>query len=382
MTDFRDILETNGVREVFKAIEDAGGESYIVGGAVRDHLLGRSIGDIDFATSLAPEAVDAACQKQNIKTIPTGIQHGTLTALVGAQAFEITSYRVDEATDGRRAKVKIGGTIETDAARRDFTINALYLSKNGVCLDPLGEGLADIVAKRLRFIGTASHRIQEDYLRILRYFRFLANYQLSTVKENLDAIALSRDGLTQISAERIGQEMRKLVTGDYALSALREMEVTGVTKFIGEVDLDTFASYLDFEAANKLAKDRLLRIAALMVDIPRKEWCLTKREVAALKLFSAPPDFQNIAIYGYRFGEEMGLRVYLRHCFLARVTPVEIAEVQVAFGAAQVFPIDGDDLMAKGLRGKDIGAVKSRLEMAWLESDFQLERTALLSMLD
>ena len=218
------------------SVLDAGGhQALFVGGCVRNDLLGAAVSDIDIATDARPERVIELAKAAGLKPIPTGIDHGTVTVVVSGTAFEVTSFRTDVSTDGRRAVVAFSDDITTDAERRDFTMNALYAQTSGAVIDPL-EGLGDLRARRVRFIKDAAQRIKEDYLRILRFFRFSAWYgdpQLGFDPEALAAIGAHIGGLDGLSKERIGNELLKLLAavgsmqlGDEELKISEETAVT------------------------------------------------------------------------------------------------------------------------------------------------------------
>ncbi len=219
-------------RALLKALGDAGIAARFVGGCVRDALLGRPIADVDLATPARPEAVVAALEKARIKVVPTGIAHGTVTAVVTSarppRHFEITTLRRDVETDGRRARVAFDADWAEDAARRDFTINALYLDPDGRIHDPVG-GLADLKAHRVRFVGEPARRIAEDVLRVLRYYRFEARF--GTGAGDAAARAACRDAaslLAGLSAERVAQELLRLLAVPDPVPALRMMAEDGV----------------------------------------------------------------------------------------------------------------------------------------------------------
>ena len=196
------------------ALVAAGGEGFFVGGCVRNALMGRPVADIDIATALHPEAVSKAATAAGFRVVPTGIDHGTVTVIAGHVPHEVTTFRRDVETDGRRAVVAYSGDMAEDAARRDFTMNALYARADGTVIDPLG-GLPDLLAHRVRFVGNAPARIREDYLRILRFFRFHAHYgdpEGGLDPEGLAACAELAGGLSGLSAERVSAELAKLLS--------------------------------------------------------------------------------------------------------------------------------------------------------------------------
>jgi hypothetical protein len=211
-----DLLRSPGVGRIFALLGSEGGQARIVGGAVRNALLGRPVRDIDFATALLPEAVMARCAAAGLRALPTGIEHGTVTVLAEGARFEVTTLRRDVDTDGRRAVVAYSASFEEDASRRDFTINQFSLSADGVVHDYAG-AFDDLAARKVRFIGDPASRIREDYLRILRFFRFHAEYAAGDLDgPGLAACIALRGGLGQLSAERIREELLKTLVADGA----------------------------------------------------------------------------------------------------------------------------------------------------------------------
>jgi poly(A) polymerase/tRNA nucleotidyltransferase (CCA-adding enzyme) len=246
-----------GAEEVWAVLPEA----RVVGGAVRDFLAGRAVADVDFAAPLAPEVFSARLAAAGIKVVPTGIAHGTVTALVGGRGFEVTALRRDVATDGRHAVVEFTDDWEADAARRDFTINAMSMDRDGEIFDYFG-GRADLLAGVVRFVGTARARIVEDYLRILRFFRFFARYGGVPDEPAVAAIRELRDGVLGLSAERVWGELKRIVAADDPRAAVRLMAETGVLGSLVPEGVDLAR----FEKVVALASgvDGLLRVAALL----------------------------------------------------------------------------------------------------------------------
>ena len=234
MTRLRaDFLCDPGLRRILDAFEAAGHRILLVGGAVRNALLGEPVSDIDLATDALPDQVIALAGRAGLRTVPTGIRHGTVTVLAphddGWRGHEVTTFRHDVETDGRHATVAFSDDLHEDAARRDFTINALYATGTGEVLDPMG-GLPDLAARRLRFVGDPRARIAEDYLRILRFFRFHAWYGRPG-RADAQAVAACAElapGMSRLSRERIGAEMRKLLSAPDPGDALGLMQHCGV----------------------------------------------------------------------------------------------------------------------------------------------------------
>ncbi len=217
-----------GLQRIFSLLNADGGEARVVGGAVRNALMGLPVGDIDMATTLPPQDVVERAKDAGIKAVPTGIDHGTVTLVVDGEGYEVTTLRRDVTTDGRHAEVAFGTDWKEDAERRDLTINALYADASGEVIDLIG-GLADIETKTVRFIGDAATRIAEDHLRILRFFRFFAYYGSGRPDaDGLRASARAKDKLSTLSAERVWSEMKKLLSADDPSRALLWMRQAGV----------------------------------------------------------------------------------------------------------------------------------------------------------
>ena len=229
-----DWLTRPATQALCAALQAGGHRVFFVGGCVRNALLGEVVGDLDLATDALPEKVVRLVEAAGFKAIPTGIDHGTVTVLAGGLPHEITTFRRDVQTDGRHAVVAYSTDVAQDAARRDFTMNALYADPSGEVIDPLG-GLPDLRARRLRFVGEPAQRIREDYLRILRFFRFSATYgdpALGMDAEGLAACAELADGIDGLSRERIGAEMRKLLSARDPAPALASMAASGVLRHV------------------------------------------------------------------------------------------------------------------------------------------------------
>lgn len=251
-------------RKVMAALGE--GRARFVGGCVRNALLGLPVGDIDIATSLPPEDAMAQLEKAGLHVIPTGIGHGTITAVAEGRHFEITTLRVDVTTDGRRAEVAFTGDWVEDAKRRDFTMNALYADSDGTVHDPLG-GREDLEARRVRFIGEAADRIREDYLRILRFFRFHAQYgEGEPDAEGLRACAAEKQGLAQLSGERVRMELLKILGADGAPAAIRQMAATGILSQVlpEAAHTERFEQVVRIETDQLFTSDPIMRLGALV----------------------------------------------------------------------------------------------------------------------
>ncbi|MBV1868947.1 MAG: CCA tRNA nucleotidyltransferase [Marinosulfonomonas sp.] len=356
-----------------------GFQAYFVGGCVRNALLEIPVNDIDIATDALPARVMELAQAAGLKAIGTGIEHGTVTVVSDGAPYEITTYRRDLETDGRRAVVAFSGDMAEDAARRDFTMNALYADRRGVVLDPLG-GLEDLKNRRVRFIDDANARIREDYLRILRFFRFHAWY--GDPGEGLDSAALAAigenlDGLAGLSKERVGSEIRKLLAAADPAPAVGAMVQAGV---LGHVlpgaDARFLALLVHFEGAR--AADPIRRLAVLGGPDPSKKLRLSRADGRQWNMLRAEmAGTLPVAVLGYRHGAKSAVDVALLRAAIFEQAPAGEVDEQAARGAVQVFPVAAADLMP-GLQGVALGARLKELELQWVASDFSLTKAHLL----
>lgn len=263
-----DWLKAKPLQGLFKALNRDGGEARVVGGAVRNTLLGTKVSDVDLATTHLPQDTVRLANEAGFKPVPTGIEHGTITVVVQGHPFEVTTLRQDIETNGRHAKVAFGTDWKADAERRDFTINALYVTADGSVIDDVG-GLGDIESRTLRFIGDAEQRIREDYLRILRFFRFFARYGSGRPEaEGLRASARLKDGLSQLSAERVWSELKKLLSAPDPSRALLWMRQAGVLNLIlpesEKWGIDAIHGLVRTEADLGWQPDPLLRLESII----------------------------------------------------------------------------------------------------------------------
>lgn len=382
-------LSDQATQRVCRALTAEGAVAFFVGGCVRNALMEQPVSDLDVSTDAHPEMVLELAKKAGIKAIPTGIDHGTVTLVADGVPFEVTTFRKDVATDGRWAVVAFADNMEDDACRRDFTMNALYADPEGQVFDPLG-GLPDLRARKVRFIGSAAHRIQEDYLRTLRYFRFHAWYgdpDGGMDTDALAAIADNLDGLAQLSRERISQEVLKLLASPDPAPAIATMRQTGVlnTLFSGADDralapLIHMQNELPFPVEHF---DAVLRLAALGdADEFSRHLRLSNAQAKRLSLLrDAAIGTQGPAELAYRYGvDDAQAACVLRAALLE--TPL-VADLKPALkaGAAATFPIRAGDLMPN-LSGPALGAALKTLEAKWISSGFQMDREALLRALN
>lgn len=353
-------------------LRDALPEARIVGGAVRDMLAGRPLADIDLASPLPPDEVMRRLAAAGIRAISTGIEHGTITALIDNTGFEITTLRHDVSTDGRHATVAFTDDWREDAARRDFTINAMSMDRAGTVFDYFG-GQADLAAGRVRFVGDAATRIAEDYLRILRFFRFFARYGRGGPDAGaIAAIEAQREGLSRLSAERVWQELKSILAVPDPRAALRLMAETGV---LGTIlpeahDLSRFMAAM----ARGMPPDPILRLAALIggdgADLAER-LRLSEAERVRLAAFAAAPDLAPDADDGAlrRALAEAGTDILIGRTWLAPDGEDRSRlRARLAAMPRPVFPLKGRDVLALGGEpGPAVGAALAAARAWWLD---------------
>ncbi|QHQ36968.1 CCA tRNA nucleotidyltransferase [Algicella marina] len=371
-------LDRSATRAVAAALH---GRFHFVGGCVRDAVLGRDAADIDIATPLPPEEVQALAEAAGLRTVPTGIAHGTVTVIADDMRFEVTTYRRDVSTDGRRATVAFSDSLAEDAARRDFTMNALYAAADGELTDPEG-GLEDLAAGLVRFIGDPSRRIREDYLRSLRFFRFYAWY--GDAGQGLDpdgmaAVAANLDGIPRLSAERVGAEMRKLLAAPDPAPSVSAMAISGLLPLLLPGAEPRFLPplvHLETEAGAGPRWQR--RLAVLGLEDRTEALRLSKAEARELAVLAdALRADTPLAELAYRHGRAAAEDAALvRGAGLGAMPPDW--QARIALGEGQRFPLAAEDLLAKYGQGQALGAALRRLEALWIAEDFRPDRDALL----
>jgi len=371
----------NDAAPVMAMLEAGGHRALAVGGAVRNAIFGEPVADVDIATDALPDAVMALAEKAGFRAVPTGIEHGTITVVYNGEPYEITTFRKDVETDGRRAVVAFSTDILDDARRRDFTFNALYVQADGEVIDPLG-GLEDAKARRLRFIENAFERIAEDSLRILRYFRLYAQYCDPMDGPDMEAIAAisgSLDGLEALSAERVGAEMRKLLSVPDPSTALALMGQTGVlARVLPGADARFIGPLIAIENGAPLRW--LRRLAALGGEAPAKRWRLSRAEAKGLANIFAAMTLPSLTEAGYRLGEAAAVDALLVQSASIGmpVDPWLISQIKAA--AKEVFPLKAPYVMDRIPPGKALGEELKRLETLWIASGFTLGAAALDKM--
>ncbi len=355
-----DWLTAAPTQAVFALLETAGYRALAVGGCVRDALMGRAVADIDIATDAEPERVLALAQAAGLRTVPTGLDHGTVTIISGGIPHEVTTFRRDVETDGRHATVAFSTDLAEDAARRDFTMNALYADARGEVVDPLG-GLPDLRARHVRFIGDPAARIAEDYLRILRFFRFTAWHgdpALGLDAEGLAACAEHQEGLDRLSRERIGHEIRKLLAAPDPAPAVASMAQAGIlARVLPGAAAAPLAPLVHFGATRWLT-----RLAALGGDASGLR--LPKADARALHdLATAARDSTAAFTLGDRLGAA-GTDALLVRAALEGHPPDPVQMEDARRGAAAAFPLTAADLMPD-LAGPELGRALARARVLW-----------------
>ncbi len=389
---------------VMAALSAAGGEdcARFVGGCVRNAILGAPVRDIDIATVLTPPQVTAALEAAGLKAIPTGVDHGTVTAVAKGKPFEITTLRRDVETDGRRAVVAFTTDWAEDAARRDFRLNALYADGEGRLYDPTGEGLNDARTGAIVFVGDAATRIAEDALRIPRYFRFLAWYGRG--EPDPVAVAACREGrdlLAGLSAERVGHEMLRLLEADDPRAAVRLMAQTGVLSRLipAATGLERFDALVAIETGQLFTSDDLLRLAALLPNDSEA----AQSTAGALRLSNARRD-RLVAALGtqppltswmsprqvrqtiYRLGQDV-FRDRIMLAWAASDRPAATVQWRALLPMAQSWtpprlPLTGDEVIAAGVPpGPLVGAVLREVESWWIDNDFIEDKLSVVERL-
>ncbi|MCU0819538.1 MAG: CCA tRNA nucleotidyltransferase [Beijerinckiaceae bacterium] len=370
----RGLLAEPGALAILAAFAEAGEEARIIGGAVRNALLGTDFADIDLATTALPQRTMEIATDAGWKAVPTGIEHGTITIVIAGKPYEVTTLREDVATDGRHAEVRFGRDFRDDAARRDFTINAMAVSADGQLHD-FFDGLTDLSARRVRFIGDPDQRLKEDYLRALRFLRFSAIYAEGPLDApGLAACSRQREGFARLSRERIRAEMLKLIVAPRAVAVMQEAEAHGLlTDLVGlKPDLARFSEVI----ARKATPDALTRLFALYGDqakAARDALRLSNRENVLLAALSgalalleagAPPK-----LVAYRFPDALSR--------LPALWP-DITD----WPEPPVFHLKGEDLLKAGLTaGPKIGATLKAIEARWIAAGFPTSQSEQLALM-
>lgn len=378
-TDFSHLIQDEAAKTLFKAYKEAGFELRFVGGCVRDSILGRPLQDFDFATTATPQQGTELLENQQIKVIPTGIAHGTITAHLSGRNFEITTLRQDVATDGRHAKIAYTNEWEKDAARRDFTVNALYVDSTSTLFDYC-DGLHDIAQKRLRFIGDAASRIQEDFLRILRYFRFASELDWPIEDKATLAICCKyAESLHSLSRERIQHEIYRLLLGDGALRILKIMQAEKILPVL-------FGFNSSFDSLERLMEQENKYEDP---DAFRRLWsCSDPKESDWLEKIIALTTAQKKRLFHYKkIAEHSEWKLHKKLYYFGNIAVKDWAFLTGVFEALPViykwekplFPVKAETLQQqRNLAGKELGDTLKRIEEYWVDNEFRPELPELL----
>ncbi len=398
----REWLNAPALARALSILNGGGEEARVVGGAARNALMGLPLSDVDIATTAPPDEVVRRATVDGLKAVPTGIDHGTVTLVVDGTPFEVTTLRQDVETFGRKARVAFGRDWKSDAERRDFTMNALSISPDGMVHDYVN-GLADLEKRRVRFIGDPTRRIAEDYLRILRFFRFHASYAHGPPDPaGLHACIVARDGLRGLSRERVRAELMKLLVAPFAVATLRVMAEAGFTDLLlgGVALLASFAGMAKVEDMVGAAPDAVRRLGALGVFIAEDAERLREK----LRLFNV--EYERLASMAERWwrvspalGESgaqallyrLGPERYLDRVLIAW-TRAPQGTTDAAWHAlatlptrwiAPRFPLKSADLTGRGVpRGPALGIALRDAEEAWIAAGFPQDKVALDRLAD
>lgn len=349
----------------------------LVGGCVRDVLLRRTLHDFDFATPLTPVEIVELLKKNQVLFFDTGIKHGTVTAVINHKQYEITSLRTDIKTNGRHAEVRFNASYAEDAARRDFTLNAIYMDLNGRLFDYVG-GLKDIQARTIRFIGNPENRIKEDYLRILRYFRFLSVLnKLKPDAKSTEACFMLKEGLKQIAVERVKEEFFKILSGKNAPAVLSLMKQGGVLNMLlGQTDTERFKRFV-FLFPKSPVWERLIILCPHCTDL---NWKWSKSQKKKLTSCQTSYTISRTTCGAKRLIWQIGRAAFLFHLKKERLLGAMPIDRYYAFQKIKkpVFPLLGRDFYRLGYRGKQIGRLIEKSRQIWIKMNFPSKKSLVI----
>ena len=375
-------LRNPSAQKLSKLYKNFGYQVLFVGGCVRNTILKMPVTDIDLATDAQPEEIIKIAEENNIRFVPTGLVHGTITLIIDNTNYQITTFRTDFDHDGRYAKVEFTESLLLDASRRDLTINALYCNHVGEVIDPLN-GLDDIKKQKIKFIGNPNERIKEDNLRILRFFRFQAIYGNKNLE--IDSIALEachnhKSKLAALSKERITSELRKILSAPNPLEVIIKMNETGVlNELFQKVSIDSLAAYLKTEEKFKININWLGRLLSLQVTQEEESLKLTRCEFKFLKQTKSAIENQiNVLEFSYYNGVENGKIYAILQNFRHNIILSKNLLNQINSLTTKKFPITAKDLMPE-INGKKLGEALRSLEDRWIKSNFTLSEKELLA---
>jgi poly(A) polymerase len=375
-----DWIQHPGTQALCAALAAEGFRALFVGGCVRNALLGVPVADIDISTDALPETVTNIANRAGFRVVPTGLEHGTVTVLAHGEAHEVTTFRRDVETNGRHAVVAFSTDVAEDAARRDFTMNALYAESSGLVIDPLG-GLPDLLARRLRFVGDAEARIREDYLRILRFFRFHAVYgdpEGGLDAEGYAACAANAEGIDELSRERVGAEMRKLLGARDPAPSVAAMAQAGIlARVLPGADSRALAPLVHLEGGLPPRWQR--RLAVIGGVDPADALRLSRADSVSIgRVRDEIGTAKAAAGLGWKLGQAEAEDVILCRSVLLESPLPPDWQAEIGRGIQASFPVTAADLMP-ALQGAALGAKLREIESRWLASGLTLTKAQLLA---
>ena len=401
------------IRKLLSILQSEGAEVFAVGGCVRDSFWKKKVEEIDLAINIDPIQVKELLNKIDCKVLNIGIEYGTVTVFLEGCKFEITSFRKDIKTFGRKAKVQYCDDLKEDAKRRDFSFNTIYLNPNGLIVDPLGH-FSDLISGTVKFVGDPNERINEDHLRILRYFRFVSkfpNTNKALDQETLNAIKRKRHLILELSQERIWNELKLILSSHSIKAVISLMNQAGLlTVMFPQARLDLVKKMSELEKmlekiinkGNECGPvdlcDPIRRLALLSDgrdDFHQTIFSLNKKELKRLRFYQLQVSkiFESCHLIGFRYGLQNGIDLLLwsMTVFEEPVSSKIEEETQIILkrsykkiveGSFARFPLSGQDLLNKGYSGRNLGLILKELETAWIESGFSLSRCQLLKKVD
>ncbi len=382
------------LKTIFGIISSAGGECRLVGGCVRDYLINKTPVDFDIATNLIPETIIEIFKKNNVKVFPIGIEHGTVLVVINKFNFEITTLRKDVKCFGRHAKVQFTQDWKEDAARRDFTMNAMSITSSGELYDYF-DGQKDLDQKKVKFVGNPTKRIKEDYLRILRYLRFLGSFGLNNIDQDSYKASIENiQSLELISKERIKRELIKLLTSKFAKEVIIKLHNENILRYIGLPSI--IISNEQLQKINLKINDPLVNLAILCnlsiiqnenkitllknnLQLSNKEY----KELNDLTSFNTQNEFTNF--HHYKYWYEYGKKLYLRFLFVInninKIHQYEQFLYEATSSADFSFPLNGNDLQKLNIQGKAIGDAINKAKFHWHKHNNKLDKSELIDYL-
>ena len=383
-----DWLFKKDIQKIFEVFLSKTQKFYVVGGSVRNSILSTSISDVDFATNLKPQKIIETANENNIKVVTLSLKHGTMIIVLNNKKYHISSFRKDILCDGRHALVEFTNNIKDDASRRDFTINSLYLTKDGKIIDPLNS-IEDVEKRKIKFIGNSDLRIKEDYLRILRFFRFSALYSNENYNFDKDALKAcfeNRTGLLTISKERIFEEFKKIILSPDPAKVLQQMHKFQILQIIlNNYDLSNLSVLVKNEKKFFKKENFYLRFLFLnFKNIFKIEsyFPLTKHHKKVIIMFrkflQKKISFEEI---GYRYGARFGLIfLIVQESIIGKVVKKD-DYYKVIYGSKQIFPIRGEDLLKNNIKLDHVRKKMNSLEEIWINSKYSFSKEDLLKRL-